>query len=263
MLQLIKQRFVEKGGHIASHFEPFVKYAVCKPEVTEREVCKAFDLPRIPSKLSMSGCPMFFSPSVIDRVSSHAVKTGIVSLDWISECIKAGAKLDIEPFRVQPRRAAAPLVTAAKSSASFAAAATSGATTGARTLDAYFKKGAANPVDEMKFCVVEHGSAIETRCGDAVVNSTKVASFDMDGTLLRTQSGKIFPQDRFDWKFIHHAVPSMLQQLHAAGYKIVVFTNQEGIKHGRYGAAYGDLGSDLQLLSILRLMVQGVSTRHC
>lgn len=58
----------------------------------------------------------------------------------------------------------------------------------------------------------------------------KIAAFDMDGTLVTPKSGRPFPKDRFDWQWLFPKVPTMLRDLSAKGYEIVIFTNQKGLK---------------------------------
>ena len=68
------------------------------------------------------------------------------------------------------------------------------------------------------------------------VNSTKVASFDLDNTLIKTVSGKRFPSGVDDWE-IRKKVLYRLQQLHKENAKIVVFSNQAGIADDLSGRA--------------------------
>lgn len=63
-----------------------------------------------------------------------------------------------------------------------------------------------------------------------IESKSKVAAFDVDGTIITTQSGAVFPKDINDWKFLFSNVPQKLRELHEDGYKIVCFTNQAGIK---------------------------------
>ncbi|XP_078368438.1 bifunctional polynucleotide phosphatase/kinase-like [Oculina patagonica] len=59
-----------------------------------------------------------------------------------------------------------------------------------------------------------------------VVGSSKIAGFDLDHTLIDTQTGKVFSPSPTDWRmFLPHVVPK-LKELWTSGYKIVVFTNQ-------------------------------------
>eukprot|EP01006_Ploeotia_vitrea_P043557 TRINITY_DN66742_c5_g6_i1.p1 TRINITY_DN66742_c5_g6~~TRINITY_DN66742_c5_g6_i1.p1 ORF type:complete len:412 (-),score=16.36 TRINITY_DN66742_c5_g6_i1:134-1369(-) len=66
-----------------------------------------------------------------------------------------------------------------------------------------------------------------------VPNTNKIASFDMDGTLITTKSGKQFATGRHDWQWLFPCVPKTLKQIYDKGFKIVIFTNQNGIKNGK------------------------------
>lgn len=65
-----------------------------------------------------------------------------------------------------------------------------------------------------------------------VVAQSKIAAYDLDGTIITTQSGHVFPKDCNDWKIAFREVPGKLKQMHNDGYKIVFMTNQAGISRG-------------------------------
>lgn len=64
-------------------------------------------------------------------------------------------------------------------------------------------------------------------------SSTKIAAYDMDGTFIATQSGKVFPTSIDDWKLAFGSIVPTLKAKHAEGYKIVIFTNQMGVSSGK------------------------------
>jgi len=59
--------------------------------------------------------------------------------------------------------------------------------------------------------------------------SERIGAFDMDGTLIRTASGRKFAKDAADWTLWNPSVPSVVQKYHQSGYRIVIFSNQGGI----------------------------------
>lgn len=63
-------------------------------------------------------------------------------------------------------------------------------------------------------------------------NFFQIAAYDLDGTIITTQSGKVFPKDCNDWKISFNEVPGKLKNLLNDGYKIVFLTNQAGIGRG-------------------------------
>ncbi|XP_042223215.1 uncharacterized protein F21D5.5-like [Homarus americanus] len=84
---------------------------------------------------------------------------------------------------------------------------------------------------------------------------SKIAGYDMDGTLIVTKSGNVFAKDYNDWKIIYSEVPGKLKKLHQDGYKIIIFTNQAGIAAGKHSVA----GVQRKISSIIERLYQ---SRH-
>lgn len=63
--------------------------------------------------------------------------------------------------------------------------------------------------------------------------SRKAACFDIDGTIITTKSGRVFPTNTSDWRLLFPEVSSKLKQFSAEGFKIVFITNQKGIAKGK------------------------------
>ncbi|CAN7949681.1 unnamed protein product [Ixodes pacificus] len=66
-------------------------------------------------------------------------------------------------------------------------------------------------------------------CSPELKHKPKIAAFDMDGTLITTKSGKVFPVNSHDWRILLPQVETKLHSLLADGFKIVVITNQRGL----------------------------------
>ena len=77
----------------------------------------------------------------------------------------------------------------------------------------------------------ENGTLLIMQYGPAV-NSAKVASFDLDNTIIETSSGKKFATESSDWKLMK-GVMKKLVSLSKEGYKVVFLTNQLGISKGK------------------------------
>jgi len=89
---------------------------------------------------------------------------------------------------------------------------------------------------------LEHGFVPEApgliyRRDPALGPATKVAAFDMDGTLINTKGTAEFPRDENDWKPFNKKVAAKLKELSAGGYAVVVFSNQAAIKTALTGKA--------------------------
>ena len=60
-------------------------------------------------------------------------------------------------------------------------------------------------------------------------SSVKIASFDLDNTLIKTKSGNTFPKSFDDWTPLYDNIKNKLNELVEIGYIIVIFTNQKNL----------------------------------
>ncbi|CAH7681911.1 polynucleotide kinase 3'-phosphatase, partial [Phakopsora pachyrhizi] len=56
--------------------------------------------------------------------------------------------------------------------------------------------------------------------------TSKIAAFDIDGTLIKVKSGKKFPTDSEDWKLYNSNVPKRLKELYSENHTIILLSNQ-------------------------------------
>ena len=63
---------------------------------------------------------------------------------------------------------------------------------------------------------------------------SSMVAFDLDGTLIKTKSGKMFGQDKNDWELFHHSIPTLLRRLYDEGNYLAIISNQNGVSktHG-------------------------------
>jgi bifunctional polynucleotide phosphatase/kinase len=57
-----------------------------------------------------------------------------------------------------------------------------------------------------------------------------IASFDIDGTIISTKSGKVFPKDYADWRFLYENTITKLKEYYNKDYCIIFISNQGGLK---------------------------------
>ena len=58
------------------------------------------------------------------------------------------------------------------------------------------------------------------------VPRSKIAAFDLDGTLIRPRSGRKWPKDASDWTLLHKDTKQRLSGLIDGGYAVVIISNQ-------------------------------------
>jgi bifunctional polynucleotide phosphatase/kinase len=71
---------------------------------------------------------------------------------------------------------------------------------------------------------------LSTQTNDFIYKS-KIASFDIDGTIITTKSNNKFPINKNDWKFLYDQTTlDKLKELHDNDYCIIFISNQGGLK---------------------------------
>ena len=64
------------------------------------------------------------------------------------------------------------------------------------------------------------------------IKTRRMVAFDLDGTIIKTKSGKSFAVDENDWTFFAPDVPSKLKHLHESGSYLAIISNQKGVSAG-------------------------------
>jgi len=77
--------------------------------------------------------------------------------------------------------------------------------------------------------IINHNTYLEIIYNNFILKN-KIASFDLDNTLITTKSGKKFPVDNTDWKFLFSNIKNVLSSYNNNGYSIIIITNQLGLK---------------------------------
>jgi bifunctional polynucleotide phosphatase/kinase len=56
-----------------------------------------------------------------------------------------------------------------------------------------------------------------------------IVAFDLDGTIIKTKSGKAFGETKNDWIFFSPNVPAVLKSLYESGKYVAIISNQNGV----------------------------------
>lgn len=61
---------------------------------------------------------------------------------------------------------------------------------------------------------------------------SKLAMFDLDGTLIQTKTGHKFPKDKNDWKLFSTNIPKKIKE-HSRDFSIIIISNQAGLHNNQ------------------------------
>lgn len=93
-------------------------------------------------------------------------------------------------------------------------------------------KGKVKPAGENVWEDIDKGE-LYVFTSKGVKPSHKIAAFDMDGTIIKTKSGKVHPVDTNDWQIAFPTVQNKLKEHVEDDYKLVILSNQAPIGNGR------------------------------
>ncbi|ORX93117.1 PNK3P-domain-containing protein, partial [Basidiobolus meristosporus CBS 931.73] len=93
----------------------------------------------------------------------------------------------------------------------------------------FSKKQATDKTTKEPVTWKEHGTLLVGET-EHVSGRDKIAAFDLDGTIITVKGKHVHPKNADDWRFLFDNIPKKLEELHQNGYKIVLFSNQGGLK---------------------------------
>lgn len=71
------------------------------------------------------------------------------------------------------------------------------------------------------------------KTNDTTLKNRKIASFDLDDTLIKTKSGNISSTDENDWVIYNDTILKKLKELRDKQFELVIISNQLGITKGK------------------------------
>ncbi|KAI9793511.1 MAG: hypothetical protein M1816_007943 [Peltula sp. TS41687] len=126
----------------------------------------------------------------------------------------------------------------------------------------FFTPASLRPPEKTRWQIIQDSLLIarhfDGKLGKDAVTLTgpqKIAAFDLDSTLIRTASGNQHAKMEGDWKWWDPIVPSTLKELHDTGYKLVIMSNQAGI---RLKPDPKSVKGDLKRLSVFKGKVSAI-----
>lgn len=82
------------------------------------------------------------------------------------------------------------------------------------------------------------------------IPKSKVASFDLDWTIIRPKGNTVFPKDNNDW-VIFPKILTFIREKHMGGYCIVIFTNQKNVDRNLFKTKIENISNHLKVPLLL------------
>lgn len=161
----------------------------------------------------------------MQELSKRHPSAEILRVQWVADSVKKNRRLRTEQYRlVEPQGGGATVDTRSPKRQ--------------KTADVSTEQSEL-PQPQLRPWTLEQGSlyVLDAREESNPQEKIKIASFDLDGTIIVTKSGKRFAKDKNDWKWFHPTlVKEKLAALKREGYTLVIFSNQNGIAKGNVSA---------------------------